>query len=163
MSINTSFKTLVTSVALATMLTACGESQSGDQADTAKPAVIDERQANFEEIGDAFKAIRGQREIDVPDFALIASSAQTINANAAKIVGHFPEGTGMDDGHDTEALATIWQSPDEFAAAADNLAMKSAALAEAASAEDGAGVAAAVRELGGACKQCHDTFRLDKE
>lgn len=156
-------KTLVASIALATIVTGCGDAPSGDEAETEEPAVIDERQTNFEEIGDAFKAIRGQRDNETPDFALIAASAETIKANAAKIAGHFPEGTGMEDGFDTEALATIWQSPDDFAAAADNLATKGATLAEAASAGDVEAVAAAVKELGGTCKTCHDTFRLDKD
>lgn len=73
----------------------------------AEPAVIKERQDNFEAIADAFKLIRGELEKGSPDFMLIGAQAGDINARATKIVDYFPEGTGIDAGYDTEALATI--------------------------------------------------------
>ncbi len=82
-----------------------------------EPAIIKERQDNFETIGDAFKAIRGQLEGSNPDLGMIADAATDMNAAALKIEGYFPEGTSVAEGYDTEALATIWEKPEDFAKA----------------------------------------------
>ncbi|GIX20752.1 MAG: hypothetical protein KatS3mg120_2428 [Erythrobacter sp.] len=97
---------LVAAAALAAALAACSsETPAGapEAAETpaaaaaAEPgapvdlaAVVKEREENFEAIGKAFKAVRGELEKDAPDFALIAASANDINARAMKIEGHFP-------------------------------------------------------------------------
>ena len=126
-------------------------------------ALVKERHDNFEEIGDAFKAVRGELEKDAPDFALIAASATDINARAMKIEGHFPAGTSVDDGFKTEALATIWEKPEEFKAAAQKLVDESAKLASIAGEGDKAATGAQAMTMGGACKGCHDQFRLDDD
>jgi cytochrome c556 len=97
--------------------------------------------------------------------ALITASAETINANAQKITTSdwFVEGTSVDSGADTEALPAIWDQTEEFEAAAANLVTKSEAMLAAAQSGDAAAVGANVMELGGACKNCHDNFRLKKD
>lgn len=129
----------------------------------AEPAVIKERQDNFEAIADAFKLIRGELEKGSPDFMLIGAQAGDINARATKIVDYFPEGTGIDAGYDTEALATIWEKPEEFAAAHQKLVDESANLASLADTGGAAAIGAQAMTMGGACKGCHDNFRLDKK
>lgn len=154
---------LVVSAALVGLLAACSSEAPADApaAAAAEPAVIEERQDNFEAIGDAFKAVRGELEKDAPDFTLIAAKASDINTRAAKIEGHFPAGTSVDDGFDTEALAAIWQKPDDFKAAAQKLVDESAKLASLAGEGDKAAISAQAMTMGGACKGCHDNFRLD--
>jgi len=153
---------LVVSAALVGLLAACSSEAPADAPTAAaEPAVIEERQDNFEAIGDAFKAVRGELEKGAPDFTLIASKASDINTRAAKIEGHFPAGTSVDDGFDTEALAAIWQKPDDFKAAAQKLVDESAKLASLAGEGDKAAVSAQAMTMGGACKGCHDNFRLD--
>lgn len=154
---------LVVSAALVGLLAACSSEAPADApaAAAAEPAVIEERQDNFEAIGDAFKAVRGELEKDAPDFTLIAAKASDINTRAAKIEGHFPAGTSVDEGFDTEALAAIWQKPDDFKAAAQKLVDESAKLASLAGEGDKAAVTAQAMTMGGACKGCHDNFRLD--
>lgn len=154
---------LVVSATLAGLLAACSSEAPADApaAAAAEPAVIEERQDNFEAIGDAFKAVRGELEKDAPDFTLIAAKASDINTRAAKIEGHFPAGTSVDDGFGTEALAAIWQKPDDFKAAAQKLVDESAKLASLAGEGDKAAVSAQAMTMGGACKGCHDNFRLD--
>lgn len=155
--------------ALAGVLAACsgeGASDGAASADAAAPAgevpaVIKERHDNFEGIGDAFKAVRGELEKSTPDFTLIAAKASDINTRAAKVGGHFPEGTSVDDGYDTEALATIWEKPEEFSAAAQKLVDESAKLMTIAAEGDKAATSAQAMAMGGACKGCHDQFRLD--
>ncbi len=126
-------------------------------------SVVKARQDNFEEIGDAFKAIRGQLENSTPDFAVIQSNAAIINTNAKKVSGYFPEGTGPASGADTEALPAIWEKPTEFNAATERLVSESENMLTAASSGDPAAVGAAAKQLGGACKNCHDQFREDDD
>lgn len=165
---------LVLTAALAAALAACsGEAPADAPAETAPAdaaaegapvdvaAVLKEREENFEGIGDAFKAIRGELEKGAPDFALIAANATDINTRAKLIETHFPAGTSVDDGVKTEALATIWQKPEEFKAAGQKLIDESAKLAELANGGDKAAVGAQAMAMGGACKGCHDQFRLD--
>ena len=159
-------RTLAIAAAIA-MLSACGgEAPTDSEPDAAaegEPAIIAERQNNFEGIGDAFKLIRGELEGGGPDLTLIASEAGTINANAQKIGDHFPEGTGIDADYDTEALAIIWEKPDEFTAARQKLIEASDGLIAAAQSGDAADIEAKVGELGKSCKGCHDEFRLDDD
>lgn len=140
-----------------------GEDAGSDPAADGETGAIEQRQSNFEEIGDSFKVIRDQLEGSDPDWAAIVTAAETIQADAAKIPDFFPAGTGIDSGADTEALATIWEQPDDFAAAHDRLTTAAAGLVTAAQAAEVAGMEAAVGQLGGACKNCHDTFRLDDD
>ncbi len=154
------------SFALAGMLAACSgqaPADAPDEATAAKdvPPVLKEREENFEGIGDAFKAVRGELEKDTPDFTLIAAKATDINARAMKIEGHFPAGTSTADGLKTEALPAIWEKPAEFKAAAQKLVDESAKLVTVAAEGDKAAVGAQAMAMGGACKGCHDQFRLD--
>jgi cytochrome c556 len=153
---------------LAGVLAACsGEggsdtAASGAAAPSAEiAAVLKEREDNFEGIGDAFKAVRGELEKGAPDFTLIAAKAGDINTRAGKIEGHFPAGTSVDDGYKTEALPSIWQKPDAFKAAAQKLVDESGKLVTVAGEGDKAATGAQAMAMGGACKGCHDQFRLD--
>jgi cytochrome c556 len=154
--------------ALAGVLAACSGQGASDKAASADaapagevPPVLKERHDNFEAIGDAFKAARGELEKDAPDFALIAAKASDINTRAKLIEGHFPAGTSVDDGFKTEALPSIWQKPEEFKAASQKLVDESAKLASVAGEGNKAATAAQAMAMGGACKGCHDQFRLD--
>ena len=163
-------------VALAAPIAVLAACSGGDAADPAAegtagaflakgevPPIIKQREENFEAIGDAFKAIRGQLDSDTPDFALIAAKASDINARAGQIPNHFPTGTSTADGFKTEALPAIWETPEEFKAAAQKLVDESAKLASLATGGDKAAVGAQAMAMGGACKGCHDKFRLDDE
>lgn len=152
---------LVIAAALAATLAACSGGAETEAPAKEVPPVIKERHDNFEAIGDAFKAVRGELEKDAPDFALIATKATEINTAAGKIEGHFPAGTSVDDGYKTEALATIWEKPEEFKAATQKLLDESAKLATVAGEGNKEAVGAQAMAMGGACKGCHDKFRLD--
>lgn len=124
-------------------------------------AILDVRHENFEEMGDAFKPIGATLKTGSPDIALILAKAEIISANLQKIPDHFPAGTAREDGHDTEALAVIWEKPDEFSAASDKAIAAGAALVEAARGGELSAVQAAVGTLGNSCKDCHETFRAE--
>lgn len=146
----------------AALLAGCGGEAPEAETDLTSPA-IEERQDNFEGIGDAFKAIRGQLEQESPDLSVIEAKAGEINERAGNIEQYFVEETAREDGYDTEALAAIWEKPTEFSDATQKLIDTSAALVEAAGGGDPAAVGAAVKEMGGSCKNCHDQFRYDDE
>ncbi len=157
---------LIATVAVISLAACSGtteDASAGDAAEAGESDPIELRQANFEAIGDDFKAIRAQLESDAPDFAAIQAAAEGINTKAALIPDYFPEGTSVDSGADTEALATIWEKPEEFAAAQAKLVETSAALVAAAGTGEMAAVGEAVKAMGGSCKGCHDNFRLDTD
>jgi cytochrome c556 len=60
----------------------------------------------------------------------------------------------------TRALAAIWDEPAEFRAAAANLNGATKRLRAAAAGKDIGRVRAALGATGGACKACHDTYRV---
>ena len=159
-------------LAMTLSLAACGEtaddtvvaeSEGGMATAPADMDILEVRHENFEGIGDAFKVIRGELENSSPDFDAIQANARIITSNAVLIPDHFPEGTGPADGADTEALDTIWERPEDFSAATEQMIQASQTMLAAADSRDAAQVQAAVKELGGACKNCHDQFRLDED
>ncbi|MCX9148537.1 c-type cytochrome [Erythrobacter sp. WG] len=158
---------LLTAAALAGVLSAAsaGLADRAVAQGQAKPsaaalAKVTERQENFKAIGGAFKAVRGELEKDSPDYALIAAKAGDINARARRVGGLFPAGTSTASGIKTEALPAIWSKPDAFKAAAQKLVDESGKLKTAAATRNKQAVAAQAMALGGACKGCHDQFRL---
>ncbi|MEZ5742729.1 MAG: cytochrome c [Sphingomonadaceae bacterium] len=170
----------IASLALAASLAACSseapEAEAGAETEAAATdapetaltdeqikEVLHERHELYEEMGDDFKAIRVQLEGGSPDMAAIAASAKAMSAKGVQIKDMFPAGTALEDGHKTEALKTIWEQPEKFEEARLALITKADALAAAAESGDGAAVGNAVKELGGSCKGCHDTFRKPED
>lgn len=152
--------------ALLATLAGCGGPQGTASEDAnagARPGVIEDRQATFERISDALKSVRAQLETDTPDFAVISAGAEEIRAESRKIAGFFPEGTGRSSGADTEALDTIWEQPAQFSAAIDRFLAAGEGVVAAARSRSAPLVSSAVEQLGGACRNCHDSFRLDDD
>ncbi|QUL38305.1 cytochrome c [Erythrobacter sp. JK5] len=146
------------------LLAACGGG-AGDApaAEGDPPAEIKVRQDNFEAIGDSFKLIRNELELENPDFLALQAAATDINDRAARLDGYFPSGSGRAEDWDTEALAAIWEKPEEFTAAQQKLIEESGRMVEIVKGGDAAAVGEQVKALGASCKNCHDTFRLDDE
>ena len=179
-------RTLLTAVAAAALLAACNRSDStnealaeanasGNQAAAAVEnavaaapgtplekeqalALMKERHENYEKIGDAMKVLGRELKGDAPDLAQVRSSADTIAALAPQVKTWFPEGTGPDVGK-TDALAAIWQKPEDFAAKARDFETAAAAFQAASKGSDVAAIKAAHGNLGKSCKACHDLYR----
>jgi cytochrome c556 len=124
---------------------------------------IEARRANLKDLGASFKTINDQLKADAPDMAAIQTAAGKMSAYANEIDTWFPVGTGPEAGVETEALPTIWQDAPGFATAATNLKGATATLVTAAASGDPAMVRTAIPGTGGACKGCHDTYRLKKD
>lgn len=161
------FLCVASAIGLVLTLNACGESaepaaEPAAEEEAATPDDIETRQALLKGMGDAFMAIRGQMEGE-PDFAVLTDAANTINTNAGEFINHFPEGTSMESGADTEALAVIWEDPEGFSNAHARLMEATAGLVEAAASGDKDTFGAALGPLGMSCKNCHDTYRKPQE
>ena len=120
------------------------------------------RHEHYEELGDAFKAVRDQSKASTPDFAALQKAAETVHEASINQIQWFPKGSGPEAGK-TRALPEIWTKPTEFAAAMKMFEDRAPALLTAAKAKNVDAVNKAFRELGGACKNCHDTFRAPEE
>ena len=116
------------------------------------------RHEHYEELGDAFKAVRDQSKASSPDFAVLLKNVEIVNQASINQQQWFPKGTGVEAGK-TRALAEIWSKPEEFTAAQKMFSDRAPKLLAAAKAKDLDAVTSAFKELGGACKNCHDTFR----
>jgi cytochrome c556 len=120
------------------------------------------RHDHYHELGDAFKAVRDGTKASSPDWAAIEKAAAAVNAASVNQAQWFPKGSGPEAGK-TRALPEIWSKPDDFAAAAKMFEEKSATLVSATKTKDLDAVTKAFRDVGGACKNCHDNFRSPEE
>jgi cytochrome c556 len=124
--------------------------------------IIKQRQGNFKEFGRAMKAISDEMRGRAPDAAVVGRQARILAGFGPQIPGWFPRGTGPEAGVTTEALPAIWTRSADFTARANDLTMAARALEAAAASGDAARMRSATSALGGACKACHDDFRLKK-
>ena len=125
-----------------------------------KPAeIIKVRHQNFEGMGRAMKGLFDELRKPAPNFAVFKANATVIANSAPRIANHFPKGSGPESGQKTDALPTIWEKPGEFTAAANRLVGATQGLQTAVASGDAVKVKLAAGEVGGACKNCHDTFR----
>ena len=120
------------------------------------------RHEHYEELGKAFKAIRDETSASSPDFAALQKNAETVNEASVNQQQWFPKGTGPEAGK-TRALPEIWSKPADFEAAQKMFSDRAPKLLAAAKSKDVDAIKAAFRETGGACKNCHDTFRSPEE
>ena len=122
--------------------------------------VIALRQGRLEDLGGAFRTINQQLRGDA-DMAVIQAAIASIPGLTEGIETWFPAGSGPESGIETEALATIWERPDDFAQKVADFKDASAALVLAGESGDLETIQAAVRATGATCGGCHDVYRKD--
>jgi len=120
------------------------------------------RHEHYEHLGDAFKAVRDNLKGESPDWARLEKAAQTVVDASVDQQKWFAKGTGPEAGK-TRALPVIWEKTDDFTAAQKMFSDRAPKLLAAVKAKDTAGVQAAFKDVGGACKNCHDTFRKPED
>jgi len=118
------------------------------------------RHQNFKQLGGAFKAINDELKKDAPDKAVVVANAAKMHTLASQLPSWFPKGSGAESQVKTAAKPEIWSDPAGFAAAAQRLQAETGKLQQFAAAGDLAAVKAQVPATGGACKNCHDKFRV---
>jgi cytochrome c556 len=124
-------------------------------------AQIEARQDGYKAIGRNFKAINDQLKTDAPDLEAIQGAAAAMAEASAGMADWYPAGTGPESGVKTEALAVIWEDPDDFSAKISDYEIALAALQAATATGDFAAIGAAAQATGPTCGACHDKFRLD--
>ena len=122
------------------------------------------RQAVFKLLGVNIGAIVGMARGQVTfDAAIAERNARRI----AMLATMIPERLGAMDTREfdveTEALPLIWDNLDEIAEKAQNLIEAANTFADVAAGGDQAATLGGLRALGGACGNCHDTFRVDDD
>jgi cytochrome c556 len=125
--------------------------------------VIKSRQQHLKDMGAAFKTLRDETRKSEPAMAQVKGAADEIAKAASQIDTWFPAGSGPESKLETDAKPEIWADPQGFAAAAKNLKAEAPKLQQLASANDLAGVKAQIGKVGGACKGCHDKYRVPEE
>lgn len=120
---------------------------------------IAERQELMKTIGRSRKAAADMASGKAPyDAAAAAAALEAVAASAEKFPTLFPPGS---DAGETEAAPDIWTNTAEFERLAALLASEATAASAAASGGPEA-LAAAMRGIGGTCRDCHDQFRIEK-
>ena len=120
----------------------------------ASAGVIEDRKANFKANNASMRTIGGA--LGAGDFATIAAEAQKIADWAAVMPDYFPEGSGTGD---TSARPAIWENFEGFTAAAKANHDAALTLLAAAEAGDVNAAKAALGEVGGTCKACHQQYK----
>ena len=125
--------------------------------------VIKYRQAVLKAIGGHTGAIVAVVKGEVSYLGDVAAHARAIHEMSKLLPGLFPEGTGRDNYPETRALPELWNDWAKFEAAAKDLQVQSATLAEVAEGGDLAAIGAQLQNLGKACGSCHKPFRAKKK
>jgi cytochrome c556 len=97
-------------------------------------------------------------EGDVPYLDFETINAKEVADASVNQQQWFAKGTGPEAGK-TRALPEIWTKTADFDAAIKMFEGRAPKLLAAVKAKDAAAVQAAFREVGGSCKNCHDSFR----
>lgn len=128
--------------------------------------VVKQRMADMKSFAAAIKKLAPILRGSGPwDSAAVAAQAAIIEDRAGKHIPMlFPEGT---DGSPSDAAPLIWFEAERFAAQAETLRERAAALRESAAGAEGpddagSGVspASAFANLADSCRSCHQTYRL---
>ena len=151
-------RTVLVSTALGLALFAAGCAKK-----EVKNPIVTARHENYEQVKQAFRAIGDELKKESPSFEVIDTNAEKLDALAKDLPSWFPEGSGPETGAKTEALPVIWEKWPDFEEAAGKLQTAVGGLVAASSAEDLGLTGEAAKNVGGACKSCHDTFRKEDD
>lgn len=140
-----------TTLLLAGLLATIGAAQAAEPENYIKyrQAVM---QSNGGHMGASTQIVRGK----VPEGAQLRMHAQALAELNANLTHLFPEGS---DFGETEATEAIWKDWAKFEQAANAARDATAAFAAAVADGDNAKIAAAHKDVGQACKGCHEDFR----
>ena len=124
---------------------------------------VAQRQQNFKQLGRAFKGLMDEMKKPAPDKAVLAANATRMNDLAKQEASWFPKGSGPEAGVKTGAKPIIWSDPAGFAAAVKRLQGETGKLQQVAASGDVAALKVQAQATGGACKNCHDKYRVPDE
>jgi cytochrome c556 len=131
---------------------------SGTPADT-----IRARQQSLKDLGASFKTVRDQLRVSSTDMAAIKTAGADIKKAADAMATWFPKGTGTEAGVKTAAKPEIWSNSSDFDKKRADFVAAAGKFAELTASGDKAAIGAGVGPLGGACKGCHDNYRVKED
>lgn len=131
-------------------------SVSGAQA----AAIMKTRQDGMKAMGNDLKTLHRDLDSDDPNMAAVRSAAADIAKKSKEASGWFPAGTGPEAGK-TAAKPDIWQNQQDFAAKLGSLQKIAQQFYSVALAGDANTLKANADNLAGACKACHDKYRME--
>lgn len=145
------------------VFTLTASAQEEPTAEERAETATENRQAVFKLLGVNIGAIVGMARGAPFDAAIAERNARRI----AMLAPMIPERLGAMDTREfdveTEALPLIWDNMDEFKEKAQNLVDAANTFADIAAGGDQMATLGGLRALGGACGNCHDTFRVDDD
>lgn len=126
-------------------------------------SVIKQRQKLMKGVGDANKTVgKMVKGTDPYDGDVAAAAMKKISNVPDQYVKLFPKGTSNKDDPETEASPKIWEDMKSFTEKAGKLKAASAKAADAAAQGEDA-FKPAFANLTKVCKDCHESFRIEKE
>ena len=153
-----------TLVLLSTVFVFTSAAQQGPSPQQRAEDATETRQAVFKLFIFNMGTIVGMARGNIPfDAAIAERNARRIAALAPMI----PEVLGAMDTREfdveTQALPVIWDNMDEFTEKAQNLVAAANTFADLAAAGDQGATMGGLRAFGGACGNCHETFRVPED
>ena len=119
------------------------------------------RIAGYRALGSAFKAVNDG--LRAGNLAAVPASGVAISNAARAQYRWYAANTRPGPGVRTHARPEIWTRAAEFRAAQDRFALQAAAFRQASTSGNADTIRAASRQLGAACRGCHDTFRVEDD
>lgn len=152
-------KTLPLMLLGALLLSACGNQSANTANASERGPYSKERSIAFKTLGGDMKemgdVIQGNTAYDVDKFKAKVAEFVTHSAEPFK---HF---TQDDNGMTGKAKANVWSEAEKFAAEKDKFLQAVADLNAAAEAGKLDAIKPAFGTVGGSCKSCHDSFKLE--
>jgi cytochrome c556 len=119
------------------------------------------RVAGYKDLGAAFKGVND--EVRRGSISQIPILAKRISAAAKDQYHWFPASSGPGKGIKTAAKLDIWSNAAAFKVAQDRFAAQAKTFQAMSLSKDSAAIRSAARQLGAACKACHDGFRDEED
>lgn len=142
------------------LLTAALVAMPAVQAQSSDPAaLVDQRQARMKALGASMKTLSGFAKGE-GNAADARRAGSVVGAAGRAMPGWWPRGTARGVS-DSEAAPAIWTDTAGFRQRLLAFQRAASAMESAARTGDSARVGAALRDLGGSCKGCHDGFRIE--
>ena len=129
-------------------------------AETKVSDTIKYRHAVMESLAAHIEALSLMAFNKVPASEFYQRHAEALANGTAEIKNLFPEGSGQGDTH---ALPAIWESSEDFNAAAEKAADAFASLRDAVAGGDNKAIMGAFAAAGKSCKGCHEKYREEHD
>jgi len=147
----TSFRPVLLAAAIGALIAVAG-------AATSAGAPVEERQATMKQVGQTMKEASAFSSAQTPfDAAKVKSLMDGVAANAKKLHGLYPPGSGADPKSGAEPK--IWENKADFDKRLTEMGTLAAAAGKTTSTDT---FKPAFSALGATCKSCHDVYRKKK-